>query len=65
MIHILVVDDDEKLTQTICAYLNNSGYEAKGVLSVASAYDEMYSSLYNLIISDCLCIGNHEKLLPR
>lgn len=54
MIHILVVDDDEKLTQTICTYLNNSGYEAKGVLSVASAYDEMYSSLYNLIISDIM-----------
>lgn len=57
MIHILVVDDDEKLTQTICTYLNNSGYEAKGVLSVASAYDEMYSSLYNLIISDIMMPG--------
>lgn len=57
MIHILVVDDDEKLTQTVCTYLNNSGYEAKGVLSVASAYDEMYSSLYNLIISDIMMPG--------
>lgn len=57
MIHILVVDDDEKLTQTICTYLNNSGYEAKGVLSVASAYDEMYSNLYNLIISDIMMPG--------
>lgn len=54
MIHILVVDDDEKLMQTICTYLNNSGYEAKGVLSVASAYDEMYGRLYNLIISDIM-----------
>lgn len=57
MIHILVVDDDEKLTQTVCTYLNNSGYEAKGALSVASAYDEMYSSLYNLIISDIMMPG--------
>lgn len=57
MIRILVVDDDEKLTQTICTYLNNSGYEAKGVLSVASAYDELYRSLYNLIISDIMMPG--------
>lgn len=57
MIHILVVDDDEKLTQTVCTYLNNSGYEAKGVLSVASAYEEMYSNLYNLIISDIMMPG--------
>ena len=47
MIHILVVDDDEKLTQSICSYLNNCGYEAKGMLSAESAYDEMYSSLYD------------------
>ena len=38
MIHILVVDDDEKLTQSICSYLNNCGYEAKGMLSAESAY---------------------------
>ena len=25
MIHILVADDDEKLTQSICSYLNNCG----------------------------------------
>lgn len=57
MIHILVVDDDEKLTQTVCTYLNSSGYEAKGVLSVASAYDEMYGNLYNLMISDIMMPG--------
>lgn len=42
MISILVVDDDAKLTQSVCAYLNNSGYQAKGVLSVERAYEEMY-----------------------
>ena len=57
MIHILVVDDDEKLTQSICSYLNNCGYEAKGMLSAESAYDEMYSSLYDLIISDIMMPG--------
>ena len=57
MIHILVVDDDEKLTQSVCAYLNNSGYQAKGVLSAESAYDEMYNNLYDLIISDIMMPG--------
>ena len=33
MIRILVVDDEAKLTQSVCAYLNDSGYEAKGCLS--------------------------------
>lgn len=54
MIHILVVDDDKTLTHIICSYLNNYGYEAKGVLSVANAYDEMYSNLYDLISSDIM-----------
>lgn len=54
MIHILVVDDDKKLTQSVCAYLNNSGYLAKGVLSVEEAYEELYGSLYNMVISDIM-----------
>ncbi|MGN0136269.1 response regulator [Anaerotignum sp.] len=57
MIHILVVDDDEKLTQSVCSYLNNSGYAAKGVLSAEGAYDEMYNNLYDLIISDIMMPG--------
>ena len=57
MIHILVVDDDKKLTQSVCSYLNNSGYEAKGVLSAEKAYDEMYNNLYDLIISDIMMPG--------
>ena len=57
MIHILVVDDDAALNQGICAYLNDSGYEAKGCLSAESAYDAMYNSLYDLIISDIMMPG--------
>jgi two-component system, OmpR family, response regulator len=54
MIHILVVEDDEKLNQMVCSYLNNCGYAAKGCLNAADAYDEMYNSLYELIISDIM-----------
>ncbi|OUQ38048.1 response regulator transcription factor [Faecalibacterium sp. An121] len=57
MIHILVVDDDPKLTQAVCTYLNNSGYQAKGCLSAQAAYDAMYSQMYDLIISDIMMPG--------
>ena len=57
MVHILVVEDDERLTRAVCAYLNDSGFEAKGFLSVSEAYDEMYQRPYDLIISDIMMSG--------
>ena len=57
MIHILVVDDDEKLNRALCTYLRANGYEANGVLSASDAYDEMYSRLYDFIISDIMMPG--------
>ena len=57
MIRILVVDDDPKLNQAACTYLNDSGYEAKGCLSAEAAYDAMYSQLFDLIISDIMMPG--------
>ena len=52
MIRILVVEDDEKLNQIVCTYLNDSGFQAKGCLSAAAAYEEMYHTVYQPIISD-------------
>lgn len=54
MIHILVLEDDTKLNQIVCTYLNDSGFRAKGVLNAAEAYNEMYNNLYDLIISDIM-----------
>ena len=54
MIRILVLEDDAKLNQMVCTYLNDSGFQAKGCLHVNDAYDEMYNSLYGLIISDIM-----------
>ena len=54
MIHILVVEDDVKLNQIVCTYLNDSGFHAKGCLSANEAYVEMYNNLYELIISDIM-----------
>lgn len=57
MIHILVVEDDKQLNHAVCTFLNDCGFEAKGVLNVQDAYDEMYGSLYELIISDIMMPG--------
>ena len=54
MINILVVEDDAKLNQIVCTYLNDSGFQAKGCLNAKDAYDEMYNNLYELIISDIM-----------
>lgn len=57
MIRILVVEDDRKLNQVVCTYLNDSGFRTKGCLSADEAYDEMYNNLYELIISDIMMPG--------
>ncbi len=54
MIHILIVEDDPKLTQIVCTYLNDSGFRAKGCLGAKEAYEEMYNHIYDLIISDIM-----------
>ncbi|MBE5956407.1 MAG: response regulator transcription factor [Lachnospiraceae bacterium] len=54
MIHILVVEDDKKLNQVVCTYLNDNGFETKGCFNASEAYDEMYNNLYDLIISDIM-----------
>ncbi len=54
MVHILVVEDDVKLNQIVCTYLNDSGFEAKGCLNANDAYDEMYHQIYDMIISDIM-----------
>jgi len=54
MINILVVEDDKKLNQIACAYLNDNGYNAKGCLNPGEAYDLMYNAQYDLIISDIM-----------
>ena len=56
MINILVVDDDPKLNQIVCTYLNDSGFRAKGCLNANDAYAEMYNQLYELIISDIMML---------
>ena len=54
MVRILVLEDDAKLNRTVCTYLNDSGFSAKGCLSAQAACDELYNNLYDLIVSDIM-----------
>lgn len=54
MFKILVVEDDKDLNRTVCSFLNNSGYEAKGCLNALDAYDALYENVYDLIVSDIM-----------
>ncbi len=57
MVNILVVEDDAKLNQIVCSYLNNSGFCAKGCLNAEDAYELMYNNLFEMIISDIMMPG--------
>lgn len=54
MFKILVVEDDKELNRTVCCFLNNSGYEAIGCLNANEAYDALYTSMFDLIVSDIM-----------
>ena len=57
MINILVVEDDIKLNQIVCAGLTDNGYSVKGCLNPNEAYDLMYGNLFDIIISDIMMPG--------
>jgi len=54
MFKILVVEDDRDLNRTVCTFLNQSGYEAAGCLNADDAYDAMYDTVFDLIVSDIM-----------
>ncbi len=54
MFKILVLEDDKDLNKTVCAFLNNNGYEAIGCLNANDAYDTLYEKTIDLIVSDIM-----------
>ena len=57
MFKILVVEDDRDLNRSVCSFLNQSGYEATGCLGAEEAYDVMYETVFDLIVSDIMMPG--------
>lgn len=54
MFQILVVEDDAALNRSVCSFLNQSGYQATGCLNASDAYDAMYETVFDLIVSDIM-----------
>lgn len=57
MFKILVVEDDQDLNKTVCSFLDRSGYEATGCLGAEEAYDQMYKTTFECIVSDIMMPG--------
>lgn len=57
MFKILVVEDDAELNRSVCTFLNQSGYEATGCLNAGDAYDAMYETVFDMIVSDIMMPG--------
>ena len=54
MFQILVVEVDSDLNRTVCSLLNQSGYVATGCLRASDAYNALYQSMFDLIVSDIM-----------
>ena len=54
MFQILVVEDNVDLNKTVCEFLNRSGYAATGCLNASAAYDAMYETVFDCIVSDIM-----------
>lgn len=57
MIKILVVEDDSELNRTVCSFLNRNGYETVGCPDADSAYDALYETVFDVIVSDIMMPG--------
>ena len=45
------------MNKSVCTYLNDSGFSAKGFLNANDAYDAMNGGMFDLIISDIMMPG--------
>ena len=52
--HILVIDDDQKLSELLQSYLSGQGYHVDLAESTYIARDKMYSIIYDLLILDVM-----------
>lgn len=57
MVHVLVVEDDARLNQIVCAAIDAAGYAARGCLNAQQAFDVLYAGGIDLIVSDIMMPG--------
>ncbi|MBQ7371108.1 MAG: response regulator transcription factor [Blautia sp.] len=54
MFKLLIVEDDKDLNKAVCSFLEQNGYKTVGCLNANDAYDAMYETVFDLIISDIM-----------
>lgn len=54
MFKILVAEDNEDFNKNVCNFLRRNGYDAVVCLSASEALDVMYSSSFDMLISDIM-----------
>jgi two-component system phosphate regulon response regulator OmpR len=52
--HILVIDDDQKLSELLQSYLSGQGYHVDLAESTYIARDKMHNIIYDLLILDVM-----------
>ena len=57
MFQILVVEDDKDLNRSLCSFLRQAGYESVACLCAEEAFDAMYHTVFDLIVSDIMMPG--------
>ena len=54
MVKILVVEDDENLNKSICIFLTQKGFDVQACYNGDEAFDALYKSNFDLVISDIM-----------
>ena len=57
MVHVLVIEDDVRFNQIVCASLNAAGYAVQGCTNASEAFDALHDSGADIIISDIMMPG--------
>lgn len=57
MFRVLIVEDDQQLNDTVCSFLIRNGFETRGCTGANEAYDAMYDTSFDLIVSDIMMPG--------
>ena len=63
--HIFVVDDDERLADLLCRYLNGQGYIAVAAQDAADARQKMASFAFDLVVLDIMMPGESGLVLAK
>ncbi|MDO7787602.1 response regulator transcription factor [Desulforamulus aquiferis] len=64
-IHILLVEDDEHICNTVKAFLSEAGYKVDACLDGDEAYTKFYDNTYQLVILDIMLPGMNGHVLLR